>query len=55
MADTMNNPIFQSMSQQASDLAEAGSESFVLAVTAAYLAGKTAGQLVALKTNPPAA
>lgn len=55
MTDTMNNPIFQSMSQQASDLAEAGSESFVLAITAAYLAGKEAGQLVTMKPVPPAA
>lgn len=54
MKDT-ENTIFQSMGEKASALAENTDESFVLAITAAYLAGKKAGQLVALKPVPPAA
>lgn len=54
MVDT-EKIIFQSMADAASDLAEAADEGFVLAITAAYLAGKKAGQLVALKPVPPAA
>lgn len=37
------------------ELADVTSEGFVLAITAAYMAGIERGKLVSLKTTPPAA
>lgn len=54
MKDTEYN-VIQALGDKASALAESADEGFVLAVTAAYLAGKEAGRLVSLKPVPPAA
>lgn len=55
MIDAAENIAVTALAEKASALAEREDEGFVLAVTAAYLAGKKAGQLVALKPIPPAA
>lgn len=54
MKDTQKD-MLQAVIIKASDLADATSESFVLAITAAYMAGVEAGKLAAPNPTVPAA